>query len=210
MPKLEQGDLESVAALKEMNIPRLRDSHARGYAIVAPVPSCTLMFSTGIPIHVPRRGGRAPRARRHVRSFRVPHGAPSDGLLKTEFPSPLGKVAYHVPCHSRVQKFGPRTRRRSKRSRAPRCHDRALLGTRGYLGREGGIPRHGAQDRRPIFRQVAESATDFFASDCQLAGHHIEQGLGSGRRQFRPATATAHPITLVRMAYGLSSTFQRP
>ena len=32
-----------------------------------------------------------------------------DGLLKTDFKPPLGKVSYHVPCHGRVQKIGRKT-----------------------------------------------------------------------------------------------------
>ena len=32
-----------------------------------------------------------------------------DGLLKTDFTRPLGKVSYHVPCHGRVQKIGRKT-----------------------------------------------------------------------------------------------------
>ncbi len=49
-----------------------------------------------------------------------------DGLLKTDFKQPLGKVSYHIPCHSRVQNIGQKTRevlewcraRRSTRSSA--------------------------------------------------------------------------------------------
>ena len=33
-----------------------------------------------------------------------------DGLLKTDFKQPLGKVTYHIPCHSRVQNVGQKTR----------------------------------------------------------------------------------------------------
>ena len=33
-----------------------------------------------------------------------------DGLLKKEFNTPLGKVSYHIPCHSRVQNIGQKTR----------------------------------------------------------------------------------------------------
>lgn len=33
-----------------------------------------------------------------------------DGLLKTNFSQPLGKVSYHIPCHSRVQNTGQKTR----------------------------------------------------------------------------------------------------
>ena len=33
-----------------------------------------------------------------------------DGLLKTDFKQPLGKVSYHIPCHLRVQNLGQKTR----------------------------------------------------------------------------------------------------
>ena len=33
-----------------------------------------------------------------------------DGLLKKDFTTPLGKVSYHIPCHSRVQNVGQKTR----------------------------------------------------------------------------------------------------
>ena len=33
-----------------------------------------------------------------------------DGLLKTDFKQRLGKVSYHIPCHSRVQNIGQKTR----------------------------------------------------------------------------------------------------
>ena len=44
MPKLEQGDLEAVDRLKRINIPRLVELARQGFAIMSPVPSCTLMF----------------------------------------------------------------------------------------------------------------------------------------------------------------------
>ena len=33
-----------------------------------------------------------------------------DGLLKSDFKQPLGKVSYHIPCHLRVQNIGQKTR----------------------------------------------------------------------------------------------------
>ena len=44
------------------------------------------------------------------RPFRVPYVAPQGDLIDTNFPQPLGKVAYHVACHQRVQNFGMKTR----------------------------------------------------------------------------------------------------
>jgi glycerol-3-phosphate dehydrogenase subunit C len=54
---------------------------------------------------------------------------------------------------------------------------------------------------RPVFRQIADWAPDFFTSDCQLAAHHIEEGLGLVEHQGDPQLK--HPLTLLRMAYGL-------
>jgi len=44
MPKLELGDLHTVEALKNVNIPLLAPLARAGYAIVTAIPSCTLMF----------------------------------------------------------------------------------------------------------------------------------------------------------------------
>ena len=55
-----------------------------------------------------------------------------DGLLQKDFTRPLGKVSYHVPCHSRVQNIGQKTREvlewipeiaRRRRSSAAPGHD---------------------------------------------------------------------------------------
>jgi Fe-S oxidoreductase len=52
---------------------------------------------------------------------------------------------------------------------------------------------------KPVFRQMAEPQPDYISSDCQLGGRHIEQGMGEslGKAQLK------HPLTLLRMAYGL-------
>lgn len=58
---------------------------------------------------------------------------------------------------------------------------------------------------RPVFRQMGDhpkGEMDWFASDCQLAGHHIEQGLQAAGRETEGKLA--HPITLLRIAYGLA------
>jgi glycerol-3-phosphate dehydrogenase subunit C len=55
-----------------------------------------------------------------------------------------------------------------------------------------------------VFRQMGEhpnGATAWIASDCQLAGHHIEQGMEALKNQ--GDAQLAHPITLLRLAYGL-------
>jgi Fe-S oxidoreductase len=53
MPKLELGDLAAVERLKNANIPVLAPFARAGYAILTPVPSCTLMFKQELPLLFP-------------------------------------------------------------------------------------------------------------------------------------------------------------
>jgi glycerol-3-phosphate dehydrogenase subunit C len=201
MPKLEQGDLEAVRKLKERNIPLLVKYAREGYAILTPVPSCTLMFKQELPLMFPHdEDVRAVRDAMYD-PFEYFVARRRDGLMKTEFPRPLGKVAYHVPCHSRVQKIGLKTKEAleavpgTEVSVIERCSGHA-----GTWGVKKEFHEIALKIGRPVFRAIAESAPDFFSSDCQMAGHHIEEGLGTveGAKPERK-----HPITLFRMAYGL-------
>lgn len=202
MPKLEQGDLESVEALKEKNIAPLARLAAEGYAILTPVPSCTLMFKQELPLMFPEDGDVARVRDAMFDPFEYLVARRRDGLLKTEFARPLGKIAYHVPCHSRVQKMGLKTREALEA--VPRTEVVTIERCSGHAG-TWGVKKEfheiALKIGRPVYRQIAEIAPDYFASDCQMAGHHLEQGLdileGKGKAQLK------HPITLMRMAYGL-------
>ena len=50
MPKLELGDLQGVERLKDLNTPLLAAYVKDGFAILAPVPSCVLMFKSELPM----------------------------------------------------------------------------------------------------------------------------------------------------------------
>ena len=110
MPKLELGDLESVAALKEKNIPLLAEVARAGYAIMTPIPSCTLMYKQELPLMYPDDADVAAVAEAMFDPFEYLSLRHADGLLKTNFVKPLGHVSYHVPCHLRVQNIGLKTK----------------------------------------------------------------------------------------------------
>ena len=126
-----------------------------------------------------------------------------DGLLKTEFPKPLGKVAYHVPCHSRVQKIGLKTKEALEG--VPGTEVTVIERCSGHAGTYGVKAEfHDAALKigRPVFRQAAEAAPAYVSSDCQLAGHHIAEGIGT-LAQDAAKPELRHPISLLRIAYGL-------
>ena len=110
MPKLELGDLQSVRRAKEANIPQLLGVIEAGWDIVAPVPSCVLMFKQELPLMFPDDAD-VQRVREHIFDpFEYLHLRHRQGALRTDFKLSLGKVSYHVACHQRVQNFGLKTR----------------------------------------------------------------------------------------------------
>ena len=110
MPKLELGDLETVEKYKNFNIPQLKRLIDEGYDIVAPIPSCVLMFKQELPLMFPEDAD-VQAVKEHIfdpfEYLMLRHKA---GLLRTDFTQKLGKVSYHVPCHLRVQNIGLKTR----------------------------------------------------------------------------------------------------
>ena len=110
MPKLELGDLQAVAELKAKNVPPLLEMIARDYDIVAPIPSCVLMFKQELPLMFPEDEDIATIKRRIFDPFEYLALRHKSGLLRTDFTRSLGKIAYHVPCHLRVQNLGLKTR----------------------------------------------------------------------------------------------------
>ncbi len=81
-----------------------------GYAILTAVPSCTLMFKQELPLMFPDDADVKAVQEAMFDPFEYLVLRHKDGLLKTDFKKPLGKVSYHVACHLRVQNMGQKTR----------------------------------------------------------------------------------------------------
>ncbi len=200
MPKLELGDLESVAKLKAVNIPPLAKLAREGYAILTPVPSCTLMFKQELPLMFPGDADVKAVQEAMFDPFEYLILRNRDGLLKKDFKHKLGRVSYHIPCHSRVQNVGQKTREMlelipgTEVNTVERC-----AGHDGTWGVKREYYENSMKIGRPVFRQMAGTQPDYVASDCPIAGRHILQGMGAEAK----GAEKAHPLTLLRKAYGL-------
>jgi Fe-S oxidoreductase len=202
MPKLELGDLASVEALKNRNIPVLAPLAKAGYAILSAVPSCTLMFKQELRLLFPEDGDVQAVADAMFDPFEYFVARERDGLLERSFKRSLGKVSYHIPCHSRVQNVGQKTREALEW-----VPDTTVNTVERCSGHDGtwGVKREFYDDAmkigRPVFRRMEEFEPDYISSDCPIAGRRIEQGIvgSSGERRARKA----HPLTLLCIAYGL-------
>jgi len=205
MPKLELGDLDSVNTAKEANIPVLAKYAKDGFAILAAVPSCSLMFKQEIPLMYPDEADVQLVKTALWDPFEYLMARKRDGLIKTEFPVSLGNVSYQIPCHGRVQNIGKKTEEMLKMipettiNTIERCSGHA-----GTFGVKKATHEVAMKIGKPVFKAMATmkdgTKPDYISSDCPLGGHHIAQGFevnGLGAPELN------HPLTLVRKAYGL-------
>jgi Fe-S oxidoreductase len=206
MPKLEIGDLESVERLKDANIPQLARLARDGYAILTPIPSCTLMYKQELPLMFPDDPDVQAVKQAMWDPFEYLVARHKDGLLRTDFKKPLGKVSYHIPCHGRVQNIGRKTEEFLKLTPGIELNTvERCSGHSGLWGTRKAYHQLAMKIGKPVFKRMAETAPDYISSDCQLGGRHIEQGIARFDREALggKSPVNAHPITLVRIAYGL-------
>jgi glycerol-3-phosphate dehydrogenase subunit C len=200
MPKFELGDLEGVDELKKKNMPALARYAREGYAILAPVPSCTLMFKQELPLMYPEDADAKLVRDAMFDPFEYLVLRKKDGLLRTDFKNPLGKVAYHIPCHSRVQNMGQKTREALEM--VPGTEVAVVERCSGHDGTWGVKEEYfdnSMKIGRPVFRQMAAAEANYVSSDCPIAARHIMQGMGEEKKN----AVKAHPLTLLRKAYGI-------
>jgi glycerol-3-phosphate dehydrogenase subunit C len=203
VPKLELGDLAAVEKLKDVNIPPLAALARAGYAILTSVPSCTLMFKQELPLMFPGDPDVALVAEAMFDPFEYFVLRDKDGLLKKDFTQPLGKVSYHIPCHSRVQNVGQKTR--EALAWIPDTEVNTVERCAGHDGTWGVKVEFFAMSMKigqPVFNRMGDDEPDYISSDCPIAGRRIVQGIEDKTGPMR--ARREHPLTLLRIAYGLT------
>ncbi len=199
MPKLELGDIKLVEKMMAKNIVKFKKFVDGGYFIVAPIPSCVLMFKQELPLLFPDNKDLVEISNSFRDPFEFLNFLNIQGLLNTNFKNELGDISYQVACHQRVQNMGMLTKKilelipGTTVNAIEKCsgHD----GTYGVKSETHDIA---IKIARPITKAFKNTNFDSFTSDCSLAAHHIENSLGN-------LQAPEHPITLIKRAYGLSS-----
>ena len=198
MPKLEIGDMKSIERLKNVNIPVLASLARDGWDLITSIPSCSLMFRQELPLLFPDD--------EDVLLVRDSTYDPFEYLmlrhkykkLKTKFTNSLGSVVYQVACHQRVQNFGSKTR--DALSLIPDTDLTVIERCSGHNGTyavKKEFHDYSMKIAKPIVNRVLNTEPDHLTSDCVLAARHIENGVNN------PSLQSKHPITLMRIAYGI-------
>ncbi|MBS34976.1 MAG: Fe-S oxidoreductase [Thiotrichales bacterium] len=197
MPKMELGDLEAVERLKDVNVPALAELVEQGYDLVGPIPSCVLMFKQELPLLFPADEQVARVAAAFHDPYEYLMKLHREGRLKTEFKNKLGKVAYQVACHQRVQNIGLKTR-----EVLDLVPDTEIVTIERCSGHDGtyAVKKESHETSmkiaKPVVKRVRDAQPDYFTSDCAMAAQHIAHGLGDGADPY-------NPMTLLRKAYGI-------
>jgi Fe-S oxidoreductase len=189
------------AEKKAINIPHLAKLAKEGYAILTAIPSCTLMYKQELPLMFPDCADTQMVKDAMWDPFEYFVARNRDGLLKTDFKESLGHVSYHIPCHSRVQNVGRKTA--DMLQLVPDTKLNVVERCSGHAGTYGVKKEYHAMSMKigkPVFKAMANDEPDYISSDCQLAGHHIAQGMEEGGMK---KAEMAHPLSLLRKAYAI-------
>jgi glycerol-3-phosphate dehydrogenase subunit C len=196
MPRLDGGELDRAAAQSRSNVEVLLPWVERGWAVVVPSPSCSLMLREEVPQIVPSEAARKVAAATFDLCdylFKLNRA----GGVRKDFVRKLGRVRYHVPCHIRQQQIGFRGRdvlrwvATEGVEMVQECsgHDGTWSMKKEHF--EESL-RRGRKCFEGMKGETGE-ACSAACSDCALAALQIRQGAG---------VVALHPVLVLAHAYG--------
>jgi glycerol-3-phosphate dehydrogenase subunit C len=195
MPYLDGGDLEGATRNAQKNLAALLPLVEDDVPVVVPQPTCSYVLKKEYPMLVPGEAAlKVACATRDL--FEYLAGRKQEGTLDTSFPGPgPGHVAYQTPCHLRSQNMGCKTRDvlqlipGTQVTVIEKCT--AMDGT--WAMKKEYYPLS-LQYARKAVGEMEGAQPQTFATDCTMSALQIEAVRGE-----KPA----HPIALLRRAYGL-------
>ncbi len=206
MPLLEQGRLEDVAKQARTVASGLKDWIAKGYDIVALVPSCALMLKFEWPLILPDDPDVAnlSKATFDISEYIVDI-ARKEGLAPG-LAAVGGAMTVHMACHARAQNIGQKAAEMLRL--LPDAKVKVIERCSGHGGSWGFKEEHfpvALKVGRPVARQARDGG-GFVTSECPLAGVHIAQGIEKLGGDAPMPELVTHPIQLIARAYGLNAT----
>lgn len=196
MPKMELGDLETVIKYANENITPLKKLVGDGYKLIAPIPSCVLMFKSELPMIISDNEDIKLISKAFFDPFEYLSFLNDSAQLDTNFSAIDKEVLYQMACHQRVQNIGSHTKKilglipNLDVNIAERCS-----GHNGTYGVRKETHTYAVTIAKPVVKKITDN-TDLVVSDCVMAGNHIAHIATQN-------IEAIHPITLVKMAYCL-------
>ena len=194
MPLFDTGDISGILRKAQANVAALKPWVDRGYDIIAPVPSCSLMLKREYPHLLPTEEAKLVASH----TFDVCEylmKLKKQGKLDTNFPNRPGKIAYQIPCHLRDQNIGFKSKELMELTGASVEVIERCSGHDGTWGVKVEFFDLSMKIAAKAVREVEAAQADLVVSDCPLSGVQLTQA-GGGKQ-------TLHPIEVVKWAYGI-------
>ncbi len=201
MPSFNLGDTDTMAQTAMHHARLFLPYLEQGYDLVAPTPSCSLMFKREYPSLAPTPAVTT-MAERTFDICEYLMRLNKDGALARDFTQTGQRIAYQVPCHLRDQNIGFKSKELMELTGArvtliERCsgHDGSWGATVEFFDLSMTIARKAV-------RPIADCEPDLVASDCPLSALQLDQ---AGATPCAHTPPTRHPIQIIRDAYQLPS-----
>lgn len=201
MPSFDIGDTQAIQQAIRSNVSSLYQWVLKGYDVVVPTASCSLMLKREYPeLHRDEQTRQVAERTFDVCEYLM--AMKKAGQLTSDFTKKPGRVVYQIPCHLRDQNIGFKSKELMECAGAQvelieQCsgHDGAWSAKTEFFSLSMKIAGK-------AIRAIEQTPADLVASDCPLAGLQLEQAGASAHARGK---AVLHPIQIVRDAYGLSS-----
>jgi Fe-S oxidoreductase len=195
MPFTDTGDLDSARRNAERNVADLLPHVRDGSVILAPGPSCSLMLKEEYPKLLNSDAAREVAAATRDLMQHV-YDLARARKLDRNFTNPIGRVAYHAPCHLRAQNIGFRSSDVLRLVADEVELIDACSGVDGTWGMQARFHSESLGVAQKMVKRIEDAAPDRIATDCPLAALRIEETLGR---------TAEHPVVLLREAYGIDA-----
>jgi glycerol-3-phosphate dehydrogenase subunit C len=196
MPAWENGDLDTVRERARHNLALLAPHVEAGRKVLVINPTCSMMLRREYPELVAQED--RPRARKVAEAVQdvgeFLWSIRNEPRFNTDFRSTPGiKVAYHAPCHLRVQAVG--FKGRDLLRKIPGVTPSSVLECCGHDGTHGmKVETYEASQKvgQRAFSEMKEAEAQLWVTECPLAAEQFAQHAG-----VRPM----HPIAVLARAY---------
>jgi Fe-S oxidoreductase len=200
MPAIDSGDIDTARQAARENVQQLLPFVDEGYRIAVVNPTCSLMLRQEYPELLddpadPELASGAKRvaaATRDLGEFLFQQR--QQGHFKEDFRStPGGQVAYHAPCHLRMQNVG--FRGRDLMRRIPDVKPKLVAECCGHDGTWAMKTEYfelSLKNGQRAFDGMREAGAEVWATECPLAALQFKQATGK---------EPLHPVEVLDLAY---------
>ena len=207
MPQLEQGNIEKVMDQAKNISSKIVPLLSEGVPVIAPIPSCALMFKTEWPLLLPNNKNVLTLSKNtmDIDEYMIQiseNDGLAEGLVALE-----GDITVHMACHSRAQNIGPKSAQMLRL--IPNTKVNIIERCSGHGG-SWGVKKENFDTALKVGKNSAKSImkydTKYFASTCPLAGDHLVQiSEKEKNKDLKELKEPSHPIELIALAYNFNN-----